>query len=187
MPAYAPSYWAAAIPPPMRCWISPLLAAQEPGTSMTWAVRGNSLAKVFGGGTADQLPARGALGERLRALVEQKRLTIEMSFAAQRLKKNGNGVLVDGMTPEGPRTIGAFDRIVAATGQRPDFSFAREMQLDLDPVVESTPHTRALDRSQRTFLRNGPAAWLARASRMPNRITSWPASRAMAARRPSCC
>jgi hypothetical protein len=27
---------------------------------------------------------------------------------------------------------------VAATGQRPDFSFARELQLDLDPVVEST-------------------------------------------------
>ena len=114
------------------------LAAHEPGTSMTWAVRGNSLTKIFGGGTADQLPARGALGEKLRALVDQKRLTIELSFAAQRLKKNGNGVLVDGMTPEGPRTIGAFDRIVAATGQRPDFSFAREIQLDLDPVVESS-------------------------------------------------
>ena len=114
------------------------LAQEEPATSMTWAVRGSSLQKIFGGGTADQLPARGALGERLRALVDEKRLTIELSFAAQRLKKNGNGILVDGMTPEGPRTIGAFDRIVAATGQRPDFSFAREIQLDLDPVVESS-------------------------------------------------
>lgn len=114
------------------------VARQEPGTSMTWAVRGNSLAKIFGGGTADQLPARGALGQRLRDLVDEKRLTIELSFAAQRLKKNGNGILVDGMTPEGERTIGPFDRIVAATGQRPDFSFAREIQLDLDPTVESS-------------------------------------------------
>jgi len=114
------------------------VAEQEPATTMTWAVRGNSLTKIFGGGTADQLPARGALGERLRNLVEDKRLAIELSFAAQRLRMNGNGVLVDGLTPQGLRIIGPFDRIVAATGQRPDFSFAREIQLDLDPVVESS-------------------------------------------------
>jgi hypothetical protein len=114
------------------------VAEQEPATSMTWAVRGDSLAKIFGGGAADQLPARGALGQRLRSLVEERRLAIEMSFSAQRLRMNGNGVLVDGLTPKGLRTIGPFDRIVAATGQRPDFSFAREIQLDLDPVVESS-------------------------------------------------
>lgn len=114
------------------------IAEREPATSMTWAVRGDSLAKIFGGGTADQLPARGALGQRLRSLVEERRLAIEMSFSAQRLRINGNGVLVDGLTPQGRRTIGPFDRIVAATGQRPDFSFAREIQLDLDPVVESS-------------------------------------------------
>jgi hypothetical protein len=105
---------------------------------MTWAVRGDSLAKIFGGGAADQLPARGALGQRLRRLVEDNRLAIEMTFSARRLRMNGNGVLVDGLTPQGIRTIGPFDRIVAATGQRPDFSFAREIQLDLDPVVESS-------------------------------------------------
>lgn len=115
-----------------------VVAQKEPGTTMTWAVRGHSLSKIFGGGTADQLPARGQLGERLRSLVDNNRLTIELSFSAQRLKKNGNGVLVEGSTPDGPRTIGPFDRIVAATGQRPDFSFARELQLDLHPVVEST-------------------------------------------------
>lgn len=114
------------------------VARQEPSTSMTWAVRGTSLAKIFGGGANDQLPARGALGQRLHDLVDEKRLTIELSFAARRLKKNGNGILVDGMTPEGARTIGPFDRIIAATGQRPDFSFAREIRLDLDPVVESS-------------------------------------------------
>lgn len=115
-----------------------LVANEEPETTLTWAVRGNSLAKVFGGGASDQLPARGQLGERLRALVDEKRLTIELSFAAQRLKMNGNGVLVEGLTPDGLRMIGPFDRIIAATGQHPDFSFARELQLDLHPIVEST-------------------------------------------------
>lgn len=114
------------------------LAEQDIGTSMTWALRGNSLAKIFGGGAADQLPARGLLGQRLKGLVDEKRLVVETSFSAQRLKMNGNGVLVEGMTPQGLRTIGPFDRIVAATGQRPDFAFASELQLDLHPVVEST-------------------------------------------------
>ncbi|TMJ33526.1 MAG: hypothetical protein E6G87_15630 [Alphaproteobacteria bacterium] len=70
--------------------------------------------------------------------MEGKRLAIELSFATQRLKMNGNGVLVEGLTPDGLRMIGPFDRIIAATGQRPDFSFARELQLDLHPIVEST-------------------------------------------------
>ncbi|CAN5359714.1 NAD(P)-binding domain-containing protein [soil metagenome] len=114
------------------------LAEQEPATTMTWAMRGSSLAKVFGGSSDDQLPARGKLGDRLRALVEARRLDIVMSFAALRLKMNGNGVLLEGLVGDNASTIGPFDRIVAATGQRPDFSFARELQLDLHPVVEST-------------------------------------------------
>jgi hypothetical protein len=114
------------------------VAEKEPGTTMTWAVRGHSLAKVFGGGAADQLPARGQLGQRLHALVNEKRLDIVMSFAALRLMKNGNGILVEGQTASGVRALGPFDRIVATTGQRPDFAFARELQLDHHPIVEST-------------------------------------------------
>lgn len=115
-----------------------LLAGQEPGTSMTWAIRGTSLAKVFGGGAADQLPARGVLGDRLRALTETGRLGIEMSFATSRIVRDGDLLSVEGMVEGVPRVIGPYDRIVVATGQRPDFSFARELQLDLHPIVEST-------------------------------------------------
>jgi hypothetical protein len=70
--------------------------------------------------------------------VKGGRLEVIRSFATTGLLRNGGGVLVEGMTPDGVRRIGPFDRIVAATGQRPDFSFARELQLDLHPVVEST-------------------------------------------------
>jgi thioredoxin reductase len=115
-----------------------LLAEQDSSTRIAWAVRGNSLAKVFGGGSDDQLPARGQLGDRLRELVNGGRLEVVMSFATTGLLQNGNGILVEGITADGVRRIGPFDRIVAATGQRPDFSFARELQLDLHPVVEST-------------------------------------------------
>jgi thioredoxin reductase len=116
-----------------------VVAEQDAGTKIAWAVRGDSLTKVFGGGADDQLPARGRLGDRLRELVNGGRLEVIMSFATTGLLRNGGGVLVEGMTADGVRRrIGPFDRIVAATGQRPDFSFARELQLDLHSVVEST-------------------------------------------------
>ncbi len=41
------------------------------------------------------------------------------------------------VSPES-RETGPFDEIIAATGFRPDFSFLREVRLDLDPWVEST-------------------------------------------------
>ncbi len=115
-----------------------VVAEQDSGTKIGWAVRGDSLAKIFGGGADDKLPARGKLGDRLRELVDAGRLNVIMSFATTGLLQNDSGVLVEGMTVDGVRRIGPFDRIVAATGQRPDFSFARELQLDLHPVVEST-------------------------------------------------
>ena len=138
-----------------------VVAEQDAGTKIAWAVRGNSLAKVFGGGSDDQLPARGRLGDRLRELVNGGRLEVIMSFATTALLQNGSGVHVEGITADGARRIGPFDRIVAATGQRPDFSFARELQLDLHPIVESTRATWSADRSKHPFLRNRAAAWLA--------------------------
>ena len=44
------------------------------GMQLTWAVRSANLARVFGGGEADQLPARGKLGSDLKQLVESGRL-----------------------------------------------------------------------------------------------------------------
>ena len=39
--------------------------------------------------------------------------------------------------PTAPRTLGPVDRIIVATGQRPDLSLTRELRLDLDPWIES--------------------------------------------------
>ncbi len=50
------------------------LAAAEPGTTITWAVRRSDIGAMYGGGEADALPARGSLGARLRPLVESGRL-----------------------------------------------------------------------------------------------------------------
>ena len=93
--------------------------------------------RVYGGGRADQLPARGELGSKLKALVDSGRVTLVAGFSATRVRAVGDQVIVVGETAEGMRELGPVDRIVVATGQRPDLSLTRELRLDLDPWLES--------------------------------------------------
>ncbi len=44
------------------------LAEEAPGTTPHWIVRGTNLNKIYGGGSADRLEARGALGTRLKGI-----------------------------------------------------------------------------------------------------------------------
>lgn len=115
------------------------LAEQAPGTRLVWAMRGNQLAKVFGGGEADGLAARGKLGMRLKALKESGRLELHTDFRIQALRSGPHGIDVIGAGPDGTRVvIEAVGRIVAATGARPDLALSRELRVRNDPWLEST-------------------------------------------------
>ena len=114
------------------------LGETEPRTSIVWATRGTNLARIFSGGDSDQLPARGELGANVKELVESERVTLRTGFAVLALNAENNRIVVNGETIGGPARIGPVDRIIAATGQRPDLSLTRELRLDLDPWLEST-------------------------------------------------
>jgi hypothetical protein len=109
------------------------LAEQEPGTTADWAIRAASPSGVYGGESADALPARGRLGSVLRRHVESGEITLLTEFSVQRVTAGPDDVAVS----DGSRTV-TVDRIVAATGFRPDHSIAGELRLDLDPVLGST-------------------------------------------------
>lgn len=109
------------------------LAKEEPGTRILWAVRGPSAEKVYGGGDADGLPARGQLGGRVRQLVEAGKVELHTSFGISSLKTLDSGVVVDSVDG---RTLQA-DVIVPCTGFRPDLEILRELRLNLDPAVEA--------------------------------------------------
>ncbi len=83
------------------------------------------------------MPARGELGADVRALVDGGGVELVTGFAATALHEVSAGIVVEGETADGPRRIGSADRIVAATGQRPDLTLTRELRLDLDPWLES--------------------------------------------------
>ena len=48
-----------------------------------------------------------------------------------------NGILSQGWGPSGTLDAPVTDRIMVATGQRPDLALTRELRLDLDPWLES--------------------------------------------------
>ncbi len=114
------------------------LAETERGTAVTWALRGGSPDRAFGGGDADALPARGALGSRVQSLVNNGRITLATGFGVHKIEPAGHRVRVIGRSPRGVERELVVDRVVSATGFRPDHSIAAELRLDLDPILGCT-------------------------------------------------
>ncbi|SDY98073.1 Pyridine nucleotide-disulphide oxidoreductase [Micromonospora pattaloongensis] len=111
------------------------LAETAPDTHITWAMRSGSADRAYGGGDADALPARGALGTGLRLLVTSGRVDLVTGFGVHTVRPlpDGRVELVDAT---GRRIVA--HRVVGATGFRPDHTIAGELRLDLDPALGCT-------------------------------------------------
>lgn len=115
------------------------LARDEPGTRLAWSVRSPVLTRVFGGGAADALPARGALGSSLRSLRDQGGLDFNAGLRITEVQHDGEGALrIVGVDAAGrTQRIEGIDQVICATGQRPDLSLTSELRVKLDPCLES--------------------------------------------------
>src|SRR5699024_11372947 len=92
---------------------------REPGTRVTWALRRGTVGNAFGGGSADELPERGALGLRAKKAVEDGYVDLVTGFRVERvLVEDGRAVLVG----DDGRRLEPADRADAATGCRPDLA-----------------------------------------------------------------
>ncbi len=114
------------------------LARAAPGTRILWAFRRPLGAVSFGGGARDGLAERGELGARAQALVETGAVTALAPFLIDRIAEAEDALAVTGRQEARATTLRA-DRMIVATGFRPDLSFLREIRLALDPAVEATP------------------------------------------------
>lgn len=112
------------------------LQEEAPETRIIWAMRCNGLQKALGGGTDDKLAERGALGLAARRAVETGRLTVLSPFATERLERTGEALALTARV-DGDRQTLTVDRVIVATGSRPDLSLFRELRAALDPVVEA--------------------------------------------------
>lgn len=114
------------------------LRAAVPGTEIFWALRHGSVERLLGGGLNDQLPERGALGLAAKQAMADGRLNMLAPFAVNGIAMQGEGLAVDASLAGKPFSH-FVDRIVVATGFRPDLSFLGEIRIALDPIVEAPP------------------------------------------------
>ncbi|WP_340557752.1 FAD-dependent oxidoreductase [Streptomyces sp. GSL17-111] len=112
--------------------------AQSPeghGTHAVWVLRRGMSDSTFGGGTADQLPARGALGLAAKSAVDSGHAEPVTGFRVEAVERGSGGHLV--LVGEDGRRVGPVDEAVVLTGFRPDVSFLEEVRLRLDERLQA--------------------------------------------------
>lgn len=110
------------------------LAEQEPGTHTAWVLRRGISGSTFGGGDADQLPARGALGLRAKAAVDAGHAGAVTGFRTAAVESDGEQLV---LVAEDGRRLDPVDEIIALTGLRPDLTFLGELRLTLDERLQA--------------------------------------------------
>jgi hypothetical protein len=94
------------------------------------------MAKIYGGGDADAIAARGRLGQHLKALVDGGRIRLFTRFTIEGIAQDETGLVLSGTTNGEAATLPAVDEVIVATGQRPDLDLTRELRVELDPWLE---------------------------------------------------
>ncbi|WP_372348279.1 NAD(P)-binding domain-containing protein [Streptomyces sp. KL116D] len=104
-------------------------------TKGLWILRRGISGSTFGGGEADQLPARGALGLAAKAAVDDGHADAVTGFRTETVERDTEGRLV--LIAEDGRRLDPVDEIIVLTGFRPDLSFLSEVRLHLDERLEA--------------------------------------------------
>ncbi|MCX5036158.1 MULTISPECIES: NAD(P)-binding domain-containing protein [Streptomyces] len=110
-------------------------SADGAGTRGLWVLRRGISASTFGGGTADQLPARGALGLAAKAAVDKGHADAVTGFRTEAFERDADGRLV--LVGEDGRRLEPVDEAIVLTGFRPDLSFLDELRLSLDERLQA--------------------------------------------------
>ncbi|WP_226435552.1 NAD(P)-binding domain-containing protein [Rhodococcus yananensis] len=111
------------------------LEKEAPGTRITWILRRGDVASTFGGGEADQLPARGALGLRAKKAVDDGLLHVVTGFRTAAVEPADQDQVA--LVSDAGQRVEGVDRVVVLTGFRPDLSWLSEIRLGLDPVLQA--------------------------------------------------
>lgn len=114
------------------------LKDEAPTTEIVWLLRGEDPAKSFGGGAADQLSARGALGSAFAALVASGKIRVEANFRVSHVGRADGKLRIGAGSACCGRAV-TVDELVVSTGFRPDLDFLRELRISLDPALECPP------------------------------------------------
>ncbi|CAM5258381.1 NAD(P)-binding domain-containing protein [Streptomyces fimicarius] [Streptomyces griseus] len=103
-------------------------------TRATWILRRSISGRTFGGGSADQLPARGALGLAAKAAVDEGYADAVTGFRTDAIERDGERLV---LVAEDGRRLDPVDEVIVLTGFRPDLTFLGELRLGLDERLQA--------------------------------------------------
>ncbi|MED1951442.1 NAD(P)-binding domain-containing protein [Brevibacillus centrosporus] len=115
------------------------LKEEVPTTQIMWLLRKKDIREAYGGGEADHLQARGALGTAIQSLVESGRVNVHTPAYIQEVSTKNDTLVVTGMWNGAPMRLDGIDEIITNTGSRPDTQFLREVRFQLDAAIECVP------------------------------------------------
>ncbi len=97
---------------------------------MTWLLRRKAGSGLFGGGAADELPERAALGKSAQRAVESGAVELIRGFRVAEFTSRGI------ISEDGAR-VEDVDAVFALTGFRPDYSYLSEVRTSTDDVLQA--------------------------------------------------
>ena len=109
------------------------LAEQTTDMRILWGVRSQSVANIIRSPENDELQERRLLEVRIQELLDQKKIEIHSKVEIDAIKQDNNKLIVH----SGRHSLPPVDRIIAATGFRPDLSLLAELRTTIDPATQS--------------------------------------------------
>ncbi len=111
------------------------LRQEDPATSIVWGIRRTDPTKLWGGGSADEIVERGALGTRVHSVVKSGLVSLLTGLSISALEERpGEGIEV--VDVEGVSRV-VVDEVIVAAGSRPNLEMLRELRLELDISTEA--------------------------------------------------
>lgn len=111
------------------------LKVEYPETTITWILRKNRVEDAFGGGSNDELAARGELGQTIARHVVNGVIQVQTPFFIQSIRKTASGILLKSENA----VVTNIDRLIVNTGSRPNFNIHRELRYEVDAITEAVP------------------------------------------------
>lgn len=110
------------------------IARRDSSTQITWVLRRGVVGNTFGGGTADELPERGALGQLAENYVADGLADLVTGFRVAEVNRDGDRAV---LVAEDGRSLAPADQVIVLTGFRPDLSILSEVRLEIDPRLQA--------------------------------------------------
>lgn len=107
-----------------------------PATEITWILRKTKVEDALGGGANDELAARGELGMRMNEFLQNGFVQVVTPFFIQSVTSTDDGIFLKG---KNATKLGAFDRLIVNTGNRPKFDMHQELRYEVEAITEAVP------------------------------------------------